>query len=256
MNAHPEIDCIGEFHWESFFHALDQNVARIAPKRRQMLDDSVRPELEEMVRRSLARLAKPSANWIGDRTPTTIAPIVISNAVHFVAVRDFRDVIVSRMFHLYSHPRVTGVFEKYPEMKNRLGKFEADPWYFREHPQELVDNEEIVRTSAREWKQFLISDQETISTNPDLKVVQIKYETLHEEFESCVNQMFAMLDLELPTLPDAVRPGHTQETPNALNRKGQVGDWKNYLEGQAKGWINDELQEPLQELGYIQSVEW
>lgn len=256
LNCHPDIDCIGEFHWESFYQALDQNVANIAPKRRQTLDEAVRPELEQMVRRSLSKLATPSARWIGDRTPTTIAPIVISDAVHFVAVRDFRDVIVSRMFHLYSHPRVTGVFDKYPEMKQRLTQFEANPWYFREHPEELIDNEEIVRTSAREWKQFLMSDQETIVNNSKLKVLRIKYESLHLNFAQQADQMFNSLELDTPTLPSAVRPGHAEEKPNALNRKGQVGDWENYLGAEAKRWINEELSDQLQELGYIQSIQW
>ena len=256
LKSHPEVDCIGEFHWESFYRALDQNIARIAPKRRETLDHAVRPELEQMVRRSLTKLSTKPALWIGDRTPTTIDPVVISDAVHFVAVRDFRDVIVSRMFHLYSHPRVTGVFDKYPKMKTRLEKFEANPWYFRDNPNELVDNEEIVRTSAREWKAFLHSDRKTIEANPKLEILKVKYESLHQDFDGQVKQMFDLLGLSVPDLPDSVRPGHAEEKPNSLNRKGEVGDWRNYLNDQTKRWINDELLDELMELGYVQSIQW
>ena len=256
LNSHPKIQCVGEFHWETFHAALETNVNRIAPKRRETLDDVVRPELHEMVRRCLVKLTPETSEWIGDRTPTTIAPIAIPHAPHIVIVRDFRDVIVSRMFHLYSRPRVTTVFENYPKMKERLAKFEADPWYFRQHPEELLDNEEIVRTSAKEWKQFLIDDRYTIASNPDLPVLSIRYELLHTQFLDEVTKLFEFLNLDAPEIPNSLNPGHQDEDPTALNRKGAVGDWRNYFHDKTKNWVNDELLEVLLELGYITSIEW
>lgn len=256
LNQHPDIDCIGEFHWETFFRTLQQNVSNVAPQRRERIDSVVRPELELMVKRCLESLARPDTNWIGDRTPTTIAPVVMTEAPHIVVVRDFRDVIVSRMFHLYNHPRVTSVFDNFPQMKKRLDQFQQNRWHFRDHPEQLLDNEEIVRDSAREWSEFLDSDLETCRDNAELPVLHVSYEQLHANFESESNRLFAALGLKAPDISNEVRPGHEVENPDQPNRKGQIGDWKNYLNDNAKRWIQAEAGTHLQRLGYIQSADW
>lgn len=256
LNCHADINCIGEFHWESFFQALDNNVERIAPNRRNLLDDTVRPEVKQMVQRCLIQLAGKPVIWIGDRTPTTIAPIAMDSCPHFVMVRDFRDVIVSRMFHLYNHPRVTRVFEKSPVMARRLAEFQKNKWYFRDHADELLDNEEIVRDSAREWKSFIESDDATIKSNPDLQVCRVRYEELHCDFESVVQSLFQFLGLDVPKLKASVTPGHDTEDPAILNRKGIVGDWEKYMTDQVKSWINEEIFESLESLSIVHSVDW
>ena len=257
LNCHPDVDCIGEFHWESFYTALEQNVNRIAPARREMLASTVGPELEAMVKRCLVSMANENAQWIGDRTPTTLSPVVMSDAPHFVMIRDFRDVIVSRMFHLYNHPRVTSIFGNFPELDSRRLKFENDPWYFRDHPQELLVEENVVRDSAREWLAFLQSDQEIRERNPELPVLNVKYENLHKDFSKTVDSIFEFLQLERPAkIPAPLEPGHDLENPNKLNRKGQVGDWRTYFNDKSKGWVNQEIGNELIKLGYAESLDW
>ncbi len=258
LKSHPDIDCVGEFHWETFFQALERNVANIAPARQQVLDNTVRPELESMVKRCLVRLADINAVLIGDRTPTTIAPVILSDAPQIVVVRDFRDVIVSRMFHLYNHPRVTQVFNRYPEMQFRLEKFQQDSRYFFDHSQELLANEEIVRDSAREWATHQQRDRDTVQAHRNLAVKFIRYEELHADFERQVTGLFDFL--ELPSsqaqIPEALRPGHATENAHRLNRKGVVGDWRNYMTEPARQWINQEAGEELIRQGFISSTDW
>jgi len=105
LNQHPDVHCIGEFHWETFYRALHQNVQRIAPRRRKQLEKTVRVYLEQMIRNSLIELSGGSASVIGDRTPTTIEPVVMA-VPHIVMERNFRDVIVSRMYHLFNNHSV------------------------------------------------------------------------------------------------------------------------------------------------------
>ena len=251
LRHHPEVDCVGEFHWETFYQALKANANRINPKRKQQYQTVVQANLESLVQRSLSQFAEPDALWIGDRTPTTLQPVILTDAPHFVIVRDFRDVIVSRMFHLYNHPRVTSVFDHYPEMKRRLEKYQDDQWYFRQHPEELLANEEIIRTSAKEWSQFLASDEATMLDNPQLRVLRIKYEQLHSEFNSTVGSIFEFLGLDAPTsFPERLTPGIEVEAPGELNRKGAVGDWKTYMNDTCLGWIEEEAGEQLQNQGY------
>ena len=249
LNQHPYVHCIGEFHWETFYQAAKENVDRIAPKRRTGLETTLGKQLEQFVRNSLVELCGQSKGIIGDRTPTTISPIVMQ-APHIVMQRDFRDVIVSRMFHLFNNPRVTGIFDRSDVMANRLKEFQADCWYFQKNPEQLLDCQELVRDSANEWAQHLKSDRTTAADNPDLPVLFVQYEDLHSQFESKLAEVFSFLDLEVPSqIPESLHPGHSQENPNQLNRKGQVGDWKNYVNEKILNWITDAAGDELSNHG-------
>ena len=251
LKCHPLIDCVGEFHWESFYGALNANANRIAPKRKDNYLQTVSPHLETMIKESLIQFADPNAVWIGDRTPTTISPIAITDAPHFVIVRDIRDVVVSRMFHLFSHPRITTVFDQYPEMKIKLEHFQNDHWYFRNNPGELLNNEEIVRNSAREWAAFIEADDKTHHERPELSVLRLRYEDLHENFEASTKSLFQFIGESAPSdFPDRIRPGLTEESPTKLNRKGIVGDWQNYMDDQCQSWIVEEAGTQMRKMGY------
>ncbi len=251
LNCHNTIDCVGEFHWESFFTALHNNSSRIAPKRKDNYLSTVRPNLELMIQNSLLQFADPDAKWIGDRTPTTLEPLILQGAPYVVMIRDIRDVLVSRMFHLYNHPRVTTVFDQYPEMKTRLMNFQEDPWYFKEHPTQLLDNEEIVRTSAAEWASFLKRDQLTQQNQSQLKVKNTRYEDLHSDFLPTARSLFEFLGCTPPEkFPNRVLPGLATESPNQLNRKGIVGDWENYMDDKCLAWIRQEAGDEMEKWGY------
>jgi hypothetical protein len=58
-------------------------------------------------------------------------------------------------------------------------------------------------------------------------------------------------------IPAALRPALGEERPNEFNRKGQIGDWKNYvLDRRVKSWINDEAGEELIRQGYVTTLDW
>ena len=251
LNQHPLVHCVGEFHWESFFHAAQSNVNRIAPKRRQQLEKTLQNQLQQMVRSSLIELSGQSSGLIGDRTPTTIAPIVL-HVPHIVMVRDFRDVMVSRMFHLFNNPRVTGIFDRDPIMAQRLKHFQTDCWYFQKNPEQLLDCEETVCNSAADWSRHMQADRDTVIEHPDLPVLFVKYEALHSNFKTELAKVFEFLELQMPaTIPDRLTPGHDVENPSSLNRKGQVGDWKNYANDRALDWFKECAGKELRHLGYL-----
>ena len=239
LNQHPKVHCIGEFHWETFYRAAAENVNRIAPKRQEQLKATLDSQLQQMVRSSLIELSGRSSGIIGDRTPTTIAPIVM-HVPHIVMVRDFRDVIVSRMFHLYNNPRITTIFERSQVMSRRLENFKNDCWFFREYPEQLLDCEEVVRDSASEWAEQMRCDRETAAANEQLPVLFVRYEDLHSRFDAKLAEVFSFLGLSKPAdITETLKPGHAQENPNQLNRKGQVGDWKNYVDQKVMNWLID-----------------
>jgi hypothetical protein len=257
LNCHPEIDCRGEYHWETMYQAIEETVSRVAPQRQERLREVIQNEYAQLVERCLIEFARSGVKWVGDRTPTMIEPVVLPNALQVVVQRDFRDVIVSRLFHLYSRPRVTTIFERDSKMAHRLVKFQQDPWYFRDHTEELLDCEEVVRQSARDWRAHLHSDQLAIQARPDLKILVIRYEELHARFDEQVRRLFQFFSLTPPeSIPVSLRPGHEQENPCGLDRKGIVGDWQNYITDRARNWINDELGDTLVRMGYASSTDW
>ena len=71
--------------------------------------------------------------------------------------------------------------------------------------------------------------------------------------------MYEFLDVDpalADSVPDRLQPGIDEERPNEFNRKGQIGDWKNYVNDQVRDWINAEAGEELRRQGYIDSLDW
>ncbi len=223
------------------------------------LAKKLRSEFEALTKRMLESAAHPKAKLIGDRTPHTIEPIVLRGAPHVCIVRDGRDVLVSRAFHLYNRPESHRLFERFPELNAVYESFRNDPWYFKNNPEKLLCQEEMVRESSRWWREHLERDREATEKFPNLPVHVLKYEDLHADVEAERKSLFEFLGVK-PTraakIEGHLKPGFTEERPNEFLRKGTVGDWKNYFTDDVKRWFKDEAGDELQRQEYCTGTDW
>jgi hypothetical protein len=212
-----------------------------------------------MIRRSIAAVADPKAIVVGDRTPHTIIPVTLRNVPYISILRDGRDVLVSRAFHLFNHPTVHRLFDRIPAMKETLGKFQKDQWHFKKHPEDLLCHEVMVRESLRCWTQHLATDENAIELYPKLNIRFVRYEDLHKDTRRERAKLFEFLDVD-PKLAGKIKgdlkPGFKTERPSEFFRKGKVGDWKNYISDQTKEWFKEEAGEQLIKYGYESSNDW
>ncbi|QEG20732.1 sulfotransferase domain-containing protein [Mariniblastus fucicola] len=260
LNLHPDIHSSGEFHWWKYFETYNENNRVFQNLANQEKEDAiVRRGLEKMTLETLDYLAPAHAKFVGDRTPHTLHPIVIRNAPHISIVRDCRDIIVSRMFHYFNFPNISNYFRRYPARENIRKQFVKDPWFFHQSPDLLLADESFVRQTARQWKQYLVADRNTMKCHPKLPVKLVKYENLHEDLQGKAEALVSFLGADpskLPQIPSHLMPGHREEKPNSFNRKGVVGDWMNYINPEVAGWIHDEAGDELIHQGYVESKAW
>ena len=259
LNLHPDISCVGELHLQSVYETIQHDLRHLPVMVDRRVRHVIRGNLQSMLRQTLVDLADPSATVIGERTPHTLKPLAIKGVPQITVVRDARDVLISRFFHLYNFPEVSRVFQRFPELNDRLAAFKNNPWFFHENPRMLLATEEMVRESMRWWREHLESDRNTIATHPDLRVLKLKYEDFHDDIETSRRRMYEFLSVDpkvAHAVPEPLQPGFEQERPSQFNRKGQSGDWKNYVTDDVKVWIKDEVGEELIRQGYADSLAW
>lgn len=259
LNLHPQISCVGELHLQSMYQTFQRDLRNLPIMRDRRARHVMRNNLQSMLRQTLVDLADADASVIGERTPHTMHPLAIKDAAQITLVRDARDVLVSRFFHLYNFPEVSRVFVRFPELQERLQRFQSDSWYFQKHPDKLLATEEMVRESMRWWREHLESDRHIRRTHPHLPVLEMRYEDFHADVEQCRARMYRFLELDprdARPVPESLRPGFRKERPNEFNRKGQIGDWKNYVTDQVKVWIKEEVGDELIRQGYASSLDW
>ena len=259
LNLHPDISCIGELHLQSVFQTMQRDLRSLPVMSSPQVRRTVRDHLQEMFRKTIVTLNDSSATVVGERTPHTLAPLALRDARWITIIRDGRDVLVSRMFHLFNFPEVSRVFQRFPELDETRRKFSDNKWYFHEHPDQLLSCEDVVRESMRWWKEHLESDRRTIARHPGLPVLTVRYEDFHQDIDVQRNRMYRFLQVRpesAAAVPDSLRPKLDQERPDEFNRKGEVGDWKNWIRDDARRWINEEAGEELIRQGYIDSQNW
>jgi hypothetical protein len=259
LSSHETISVVGEFHWGDIVSRFNENMEQLPVYQTESAKENARNNFEQMIRQTVENAAEPSATLIGERTPSTIIPIPIRNVPHISIIRDGRDVLVSRAFHLYNNPDTTRLFDRIPEMKETLQNFRADPWHFQKHPEDLLCHHEMVRDSIRFWNEHLERDELAVSLYPKLKIKFVRYEDLHRNVSQERKQLFEFLDVDpskAAKIQGCLKPGFKKERPSEFLRKGSVGDWTNYFTEQNKDWFKKCAGEQLIQYDYETSFDW
>ena len=258
LDSHDQISCVGEFHWEGMAHELERLLhSEPVYRRNSNLDfdpkERARENFRQMVAKTVLHFADPNSVWVGERTPVTIEPVIFSEAPQICAIRDGRDVLVSRAFHLYNWPHITRLFERFPSMAEKLVQFQADPSFFSKNPELLLEEQGMVEDSINFWLKHVRQDLATAEKMPDLPVLFVKYEDVHADTSGQRDKMFDFLGVDpklCQPLEGQLKPGFESEKPNQFFRKGEVGDWKNYFTSANANCFNLIAGDLLAELGY------
>ena len=267
LNLHPDINCHGEYHFERLYNGVSEFTANphgIGAKSpvREMAEawfcNFVREAMQTQVER------KPSAVWLGDRTPRRIEPLLLPDTPHIYVYRDGRDVTVSRVHQLLgiggppNEPYKTDV-------QPLVQAFREDPQLFKRTPERLCEHPGWIRLLARQWKNHVRQDLETIrkmeAGEVSGRVLVTRYETVHADPETERAKMYRFLELDpaaaAPLSAETkTLPGLKEERPTELYRKGATGDWANYATETFRTILKEEMGELLIELGYADDMNW
>lgn len=259
LSSHAEISCVGEFHWQEVVKQFNVNQNNLPIFGSAESKDRARDHFEDMIRKCLIDAAEPSAKLIGERTPHTILPTILRGIPYITIIRDGRDILVSRAFHLYNHPQVHRLFDRIPAMGKTFEEFQKDEWYFKKHPEKLLCHEVMVRESIQWWRQHLERDAQAVEQFPNLKVKFVRYEDLHRDTHGERTKLFEFLNVDpkmAAKIKGDLKPGFKTERPSEFLRKGKVGDWRNYFTDQTKQWFKEEAADCLIQYEYEANRDW
>ncbi|MEM9410192.1 MAG: sulfotransferase domain-containing protein [Planctomycetota bacterium] len=261
LASHPDVGCVGEFHWQTAADSLAQNFRDLPVYQEyaeKNLKEVARDTFEGMVRACLDQTA-PGKAVIGERTPHRLEPLILKDAPHISIIRDGRDVLVSRAFHLFNYPEVHRLFERIPTMAKDFEEFKKNPWFFKENPEMLLRHELMVKESVRWWCEHLEADRQTIQKHPFLKVRFVRYEDLHADTTNERNKLLEFLGVDpklAPPIEGDLKAGFASERPDQFFRKGKIGDWRNYFTEQTIQWFKEVGGEELIRQKYEDSLAW
>lgn len=271
LDLHPQINCRGEFHLEILRQAYDTFVQRpwhlaSSGHMRQVaeacFEATVRTTLHAVWRR------RPQARWIGDRTPRPLRPL-IAGAPHILMVRDGRDVAVSYTIHQI---RTDGLEMQTPWVKKLFAEDQQalsdNPHHFEEHPERLFRDERWTRHVAAKWGRRCRNDLQTVDRfhagELDGRTLICRYEDLRADAETERARLYRFLELdpaEAAPLEEGKQtaPG-LEHDPVGKNRKGIVGDWRNFAVGKTgetfRTIFKEEAGEELIRLEYERDANW
>lgn len=270
LNLHPEIYCSGEFNLNHVKFALD-NISKVNEPifLNQRVSDFLIKDFENMVRNCIFNASisgikkKPDVKWLGDRTPVRFFPPLIRRKPHFLVYRDGRDVLVSLTYHHLRIDLKDSLLNDFPKMNKKKIIFDKNPFYFKDNPRELLDDENWVKSIAFKWNNQMSLrqiDLENIKAGKiDAKVHLIRYEDLHTDVEGERKKMYEFLGLnpkKAMSLDKITSPGFKNEDFTSHYRKGMVGDWKNYFTKEVCDVFKKEAGQKLIDLNYERDMEW
>jgi len=253
LSSHEEVDCIGEYHWQEIVSKLNPLLHTQPIYSDPEYREFTRAKFDELIKQVLVKKAHPDAVVIGERTPHSIEPVTLRGVPQICIVRDGRDVLVSRAFHLYNNPQAHRLFTRIPAMAKTFELFKKDSFYFQKNPDQLLCHELMVRESAAWWRDHVVGDKAAIEQYPNLKMSFVRYEDLHADTAGVRARLFEFLGVDpkrCSVIEGNLSPGFKKERPSEFLRKGAVGDWKIYFTPKTTKWFKEEAGEELVNQGY------
>ncbi len=266
LNLHPKVSCHGEYRFDRLFEgvkkftASEHALGSFSPLREQA-EEWFREFVKSAMRGQLQ--SKPGATWVGDRSPRPLEPL-LPDSPHFVVIRDGRDVVVSRAFHVL---RLGGPWaERFREsMREHSQAFAQDPFYFRNHPERLFADRQWLAAFAAEWRDWVQRDLETArkmnAGELPGRAMIVRYDDLHNRLKETCAAMYEFLGVDPaeaadPETGERTAPGFVEEKPHSLWRKGEEGDWMNYADEGFRRTFRESAGEMLIELGFEANNNW
>lgn len=249
LNLHPEISCVGEFHFKHFFDAQHQLLKQPYVKSENKvtwLDNEFTNFIENIVKKHAGYNI-----WCGDRTPCAIEDVLIPNRKYIIIHRDGRDCLISWLYHLF---RLNSNFGSDMEARKQL--FKNDSQYFENNKKDLL-NRYWTRKIARQWNFRILQDLKTMAdvrnNKIDIDYHFIKYEDLLNNTDANRKVLYQFLEVEsnkAKPLNEKTTPGFNTHQPNEHNRIGKAGRWKEYFTEEQLYWFEDIAHEALRKLNY------
>ncbi|KAM9954340.1 hypothetical protein ACTFIW_003881 [Dictyostelium discoideum] len=276
IDLHPRIFMAKqEFHFSIMEEGLDKFTSKPWAASQEPYKSYSRKWYRSFVRNILLSGVSPSLapliNWIGEKTPSPLAPI-ISGSRYILIVRDGRDVVISLFWHyvrLGGFENWCGPNQHHLVNPDYVKEYRADNGtkdYFSIYPERLLEKEICFRKIASGWAKRVREDQSVIDalqSNPVASVFSLRYEELHKNPEENRKALYQFLDLDYNeaeplSVEDKTIPGGFDEKSdkNKFFRKGEIGDWRNYFTDDNKRWFKEETGSLLIDLGYELNNDW
>jgi hypothetical protein len=222
-------------------------------------------------------LSKTNKRMAGDKTPFFTQDVLSemsaiypeARVIHII--RDGRDVVVSKMHHLWKAEARGEPVELLPEEVAKRDAFYRDPANFSASHEESIFREERLRDWAEGWRTRV---GKAVKVGPALfgtNYVEVRYEDLLEKPEEEATRLFRFLgadDVSAEVVARCVEAASFEKGSGRQRgqddyplrhgkyRKGIAGDWKNVFTERDREIFKEAAGELLIGLGYEKADTW